>query len=140
MCLKWFLERGGCDGNVASLPDNCYAFSIRCTLPCLASTAPVTPGVGPLSKVSVIRFMSACKSARSNKGRRFHRGDLQRRKRGASDQLALTRCVCAPSPVIDMSTWSPSFRNCGGFIPSPTPAGVPVMIRSPGRSVMNWLT
>ena len=35
---------------------------------------------------------------------------------------------------------SPAFRNCGGFMPKPTPGGVPVVMTSPGSSVMNWLT
>jgi hypothetical protein len=32
------------------------------------------------------------------------------------------------------STTSPAFKCCGGLIPKPTPAGVPVLIMSPGRS------
>src|SRR5213592_5046615 len=38
------------------------------------------------------------------------------------------------------STTSPGARKRGGFCPSPTPAGVPVEMTSPGRRVMNWLT
>jgi len=30
-------------------------------------------------------------------------------------------------------------KKVGGFLPSPTPAGVPVLIRSPGSSVMKPL-
>ena len=30
--------------------------------------------------------------------------------------------------------------HCGGFMPSATPGGVPVVMMSPGSSVMNWLT
>ena len=32
------------------------------------------------------------------------------------------------------------FRYCGGLRPMPTPGGVPVVMMSPGSSVMNWLT
>ena len=36
---------------------------------------------------------------------------------------------------------SPAFRKTGvGFLPRPTPGGVPVKITSPGCSVMKWLT
>src|SRR5439155_12613087 len=45
-----------------------------------------------------------------------------------------------PRPSIPSSTTSPAFRYCGGFIPKPTPGGVPVLITSPGRRVMNSLT
>jgi hypothetical protein len=31
-------------------------------------------------------------------------------------------------------------RGAGGFMPMPTPGGVPVVMTSPGISVMNWLT
>src|SRR2546423_3282471 len=51
-----------------------------------------------------------------------------------------TCCLDSPNPSIPTSTMSPGFRYFGGFIPSPTPAGVPVLITSPGRSVMNSLT
>ena len=35
---------------------------------------------------------------------------------------------------------SPAFRNTGvGFMPMPTPGGVPVVMRSPGQSVMKRL-
>ena len=36
-------------------------------------------------------------------------------------------------------TVCPSFRKTGGTIPKPTPAGVPVKMRSPGSRVMIWL-
>ena len=35
---------------------------------------------------------------------------------------------------------SPFFRYSGGFMPRPTPGGVPVVMMSPGISVMKWLT
>src|SRR5688500_1804832 len=38
------------------------------------------------------------------------------------------------------STTSPGFRYWGGFMPRPTPDGVPVAITSPGSRVMNLLT
>ena len=34
-------------------------------------------------------------------------------------------------------TTSPALRNCGGFMPSPTPGGVPVTITSPGSMTKN---
>jgi hypothetical protein len=48
-------------------------------------------------------------------------------------------CRDSPRPSMPSSTVSPAFIYCGGFIPSPTPAGVPVLITSPGSSVMNSL-
>ena len=33
-------------------------------------------------------------------------------------------------------TTSPALSHCGGFMPRPTPGGVPVVITSPGSSVM----
>jgi len=53
---------------------------------------------------------------------------------------AMTSWRDSPSPSMPSSTTSPAFRYCGGFMPKPTPAGVPVLMTSPGRSVMNWLT
>jgi ribosomal protein L37E len=47
---------------------------------------------------------------------------------------------CVPSPSMPSSMTSPAVRNCGvGFMPRPTPGGVPVGMMSPGISVMNWL-
>ena len=52
-----------------------------------------------------------------------------------------TSCRDEPSPSIPSSTTSPAFRYTGsGLMPMPTPAGVPVLMTSPGSSVMNWLT
>jgi hypothetical protein len=45
-------------------------------------------------------------------------------------------CRCSPSFSIPSVTTSPAFRNCGGFIPSPTPGGVPVVMTSPGSRIM----
>ena len=44
---------------------------------------------------------------------------------------------CEPRPSTPSSMTSPGFTNTGGFMPRPTPAGVPVMTMSPGSSVMN---
>src|SRR5690606_5634799 len=44
-----------------------------------------------------------------------------------------------PGPSIPNSMTSPAFRYTGGFMPMPTPGGVPVEMMSPGCSVMNWL-
>ena len=43
-------------------------------------------------------------------------------------------------PLDAEATTSPAFRKSGGFMPRPTPGGVPVVMMSPGCSVMNWLT
>src|SRR5271166_6829065 len=48
-----------------------------------------------------------------------------------------TRCRCEPRIPPSSSTTSPGLRNCEGFMPAPTPSGVPVTTMSPGRSVMN---
>ena len=39
-------------------------------------------------------------------------------------------------PSISQVTTSPFFKNCGGVKPIPTPAGVPVAMIVPARSVM----
>src|SRR5262249_55320246 len=39
-----------------------------------------------------------------------------------------TFCCCSPRPSTPRRTTSPALRNCGGFMPRPTPGGVPVMI------------
>ncbi len=41
---------------------------------------------------------------------------------------ATTFCFCSPRPSMPSVTTSPAFRHCGGFMPSPTPGGVPVVI------------
>ena len=42
-----------------------------------------------------------------------------------------------PRPSIPSSTTSPAFRKVGGLHAQATPAGVPVLMTSPGSSVMN---
>ena len=55
-----------------------------------------------------------------------------------SFQVSATQtCRCWPKHSIPSSTTSPAFRYCGGFIPSPTPGGVPVETTSPGCRVKN---
>src|SRR3954453_5740269 len=44
---------------------------------------------------------------------------------------------CSPSPSMPSVTTSPALRNVGGFMPSPTPGGVPVVITSPGSITKN---
>ena len=47
---------------------------------------------------------------------------------------------CSPSLSMPSFITSPGFRKTGlGLTPMPTPGGVPVVIRSPGFSVMNLL-
>ena len=43
----------------------------------------------------------------------------------------LTSLVKVPISEMITSILFPDFRNCGGFIPKPTPPGVPVMITLP---------
>src|SRR5262249_55540349 len=46
-----------------------------------------------------------------------------------------TFCRCSPKPSMPSVTTSPALRNFGsGFMPSPTPGGVPVRMTSPGSS------
>lgn len=45
-----------------------------------------------------------------------------------------------PSLSIESVTTSPAFSHFGSFMPSATPAGVPVVTTSPGSRTMNWLT
>ena len=46
---------------------------------------------------------------------------------------------CSPRPSMPRVITSPFFRYFGGFMPRPTPGGVPVVITSPGSRVMKWL-
>ena len=70
------------------------------------------------------------------------RQQQRRRKDGRAHQAEATSfCVCSPRPAMPSFITCPAFRNTGaGFLPSPTPGGVPVKITSPGFSVMHWLT
>lgn len=43
--------------------------------------------------------------------------------------------IIFPMPSISLTRTSPAFKNSGGFLLMPTPAGVPVRIKSPGYSV-----
>jgi hypothetical protein len=54
----------------------------------------------------------------------------------AAAQASTTGLSSVPSPVISIRTRSPPLRRTGGFRVNPTPAGVPVMTRSPGRRVI----
>ena len=50
---------------------------------------------------------------------------------------ATTSCRCSPNPSMPRRMTLPGFRNTGcGLTPMPTPGGVPVLITSPGSSVM----
>lgn len=46
---------------------------------------------------------------------------------------------CVPRRSMPSSMTSPGCSQIGGVKPMPTPGGVPVLIRSPGSSTMNWL-
>src|SRR5690606_27869675 len=47
-----------------------------------------------------------------------------------------TFCSCTPSPSTDSRITSPRFRKRLGFMPSPTPGGVPVVTMSPASRIM----
>jgi hypothetical protein len=54
---------------------------------------------------------------------------------------ACTTWRCVPRPSMPSVITSPGLRYTGfGLMPMPTPGGVPVVIRSPGYSVMKRLT
>lgn len=58
-----------------------------------------------------------------------------------SAYASFSSCRCRPSPSISSSTTSPDRRyGFGSGCPMATPAGVPVLMTSPGYSVMNRLT
>src|SRR5271166_3432227 len=50
---------------------------------------------------------------------------------------ATTRCACRPSPSTPSDIVSPALRKRCGFLPEPTPGGVPVVMTSPGSRIMN---
>lgn len=57
---------------------------------------------------------------------------------GEEAQAATTRWRCSPRPWIPSRIVCPALRKIGcGFLPSPTPGGVPVEMMSPGWSVKN---
>ena len=58
----------------------------------------------------------------------------------AAGLAATISCRCSPSPSMPSVTTSPTLRYCGGFMPVPTTGGVPVVMISPGISVMNCET
>src|SRR3954453_2786313 len=59
---------------------------------------------------------------------------------GAGAYAPTISCRCSPRPSMPRVTTSPTLRNCGGFMPVPTPGGVPVVTISPGIRVMNCET
>ena len=69
--------------------------------------------------------------------------NFQIERQGAASQpahAATISCRCSPSPSMPSVTTSPTLRNFGGFMPLPTPGGVPVVMMSPGSSVRNCET
>ena len=52
---------------------------------------------------------------------------------------AIILIVCDPKLSTVSSILSPSLRNTGGFIPRPTPGGVPVVTISPGINVIKFV-
>ena len=50
-------------------------------------------------------------------------------------------CIKTDTNIIYLiSNFQRTLRNCGGFMKTPTPGGVPVRITSPGRRVKNWVS
>jgi len=66
----------------------------------------------------------------------FVTGSLRRCERPPRQACSQTH-RWRPRPSIVSSTTSPAARNSGGFIPMPTPGGVPVITTSPASSVRN---
>ena len=93
-------------------------------------------GVGGPLRAEGGRAAAGTLHARPGDCRRFMTGGSCVGKAQAS---ATKVCFCVPSPSMPSSTTSPFFRNFGGFMPRPTPGGVPVEMMSPGSSDMNWL-
>src|SRR6185437_8002130 len=62
------------------------------------------------------------------------RNDVVGKRHGI--HAAMISCRCSPRPSMPSVTTSPTLRNFGGFMPMPTPGGVPVAITSPGISVI----
>ena len=60
--------------------------------------------------------------------------------RSHKPHAAIISWRCSPRPSMPSVTTSPTLRNFGGFMPVPTPGGVPVVMMSPGSSVMNCET
>src|ERR1700676_5014550 len=83
-----------------------------------------------VAAVAVVRVEAAYADARrgvARTGERAQRPFLN----------ATTFCFCSPRPWTPSVTTSPALRYCGvGFMPMPTPGGVPVVITSPGSSVI----
>src|SRR5205807_5452736 len=80
-------------------------------------------------------------------GELLHRRDrlvlrafLHRHVHDEDEAHALTGFVIEPRPSISIVISSPGCSQTFGSRNAPTPAGVPVMIRSPGTSVIAWLT
>ena len=94
--------------------------------------AAVLPGVTDLASCS------ACGSAASAPQAAV-RTRSSARDDGSSRRT--TRWVWIPRPSTPSRIMSPGCRNTGsGFMPAPTPGGVPVAMTSPACSVMKWLT
>ena len=59
----------------------------------------------------------------------------------SSGSQACTFWRCSPRPAMPRRISSPGLQeHAVGFMPRPTPGGVPVVMRSPGQSVMKRLT
>src|ERR1700748_1124989 len=54
--------------------------------------------------------------------------------RGRPPHALMISWRCSPRPSMPSVTTSPTLRNFGGFMPAPTPGGVPVVMMSPGSS------
>ncbi len=98
------------------------AIAMQATFALLATAAD-----GPLSGAAAVW----CGSMDCRRSSRAVRLDVQRLPLNGT-----TFCFCAPRPSMPSVMTSPGLSHIWGFIPMPTPGGVPVVITSPGRSVM----
>lgn len=96
-------------------------------------------GMGRLSKCQDCKRDHGGGNAEKSNGWRSSPTFIGTEYRGVYGFHAASVCCDTPSPSIPNSTTSPAFRYFGGRIPRPTPAGVPVLITSPGTSVMKSL-
>src|SRR5271157_3568769 len=85
----------------------------------------------------VLRLGCSSRSGRETSLFSARKAGVARNRNDCKDQI--TFCRWAPRTPPSSSITSPRFKKSRGFMPTPTPSGVPVTTTSPGKSVMNWL-
>jgi hypothetical protein len=123
-------QAGGCAG--AAIPT-----SPRSRSPSSARRSTFR-GDHPLVLVAVDPAEDPHDRSGSRRGDHIDSGE-RRRHRNVGYRAATAWERCAPSPEIPRSRRSPGTRYLGGCRPNPTPAGVPVLMMSPGSRTMNLL-